>query len=237
MARTYTWGDVLSLISSQIPKVTEDGKAPFICNLAQNKIWTAFDWPESVAPLPPFSLTPGEQDHGAPAVAVPTDFGGLRMACLVELNGAPARRFPPLNIFRDLPYTEVEDLPTEICWEPSFSAFRVFPRVPSNYTAPIYQIDGKYKIRPTKITASTIHSTFLPFDDMYFHVFVETAKWAAWSLTSSQQAGEVAVSGRQRTYTGQLAKAMDAITGMASDAGLLLGDATVSPAPDGWFTW
>jgi hypothetical protein len=235
MAKTYTYGDVLSLISSQIPKVTEDDKAVFISNLALNKIWNRHDWPESLAPLPPFALTPGEQDHGAPAAAIPSDFGGLRKANFVELSSAPAKRWPPLRIIRDLVYTEAEGYPEAISWEPSVSAFRVYPRVPQNITAPLYQIDGTYKIRPEKITASAIHSTTLPFDDQYLHVFLEWAKWAAWTLTSSPQAGGVVYANRQKTYTGQLAHAVDAVDSMANDAGLILGDAVIHPDPDTWF--
>jgi hypothetical protein len=229
MAKTYTYGDVISLISTQIPKVAEEDKAAFILNMALNKIWKRYDWPESLAALPPFALTPGEQDHGAPTAAVPADFYGLRQANLVELAGVPARR-TPLHVRRDLALTDFTGMPAEISWEPSVLAFRVFPRVPESIGSPIHMIDGKYKIRPTKLASSVLHSTLLPFDDVYMNVWVETAKWAAWNLAGNPMAGEVAYSSRGASYSGQLAKAIHAIDEMASDAGLILGDAVITPS-------
>jgi hypothetical protein len=221
MAKTYTYGDVLSLIANQIPKVTEEDKAPFILNMALNKVWKRYDWPESLAALPPFSLTPGEQDHGSPQASVPSDFYGLREANLVELCGLPAVR-TPLHVHRNIPLTDYTDLPREISWEPSVAAFRVHPRVPENIGTPLYMIDGKYKIRPTKLTASVIHSTLLPFDDMYIDMWIALAKWAAWDLAGNPQ------------VDAQLQKAEVAIARMASDAGLLLGDGVISPSEMLW---
>jgi hypothetical protein len=229
MAKTYTYGDVLSLIATQIPKVTEEDKAVFILNMALNKVWKRYDWPESIAPLPPFSLTPGEQDHGSPQASVPSDFYGLREANLVELCGLPATR-TPLHIHRNIPLTDFTGPTREISWEPSVAAFRLHPRVPLSWGSPLYMVDGKYKIRPTKLTSSVIHSTVLPFDDMYIDMWVAVAKWAAWDLAGNPQAGSVVYSARGVSFDGQLAKAMSAIDQMASDAGLLLGDGTVSPS-------
>jgi hypothetical protein len=229
MAKTYTYGDVISLISRQVPKATEEDTASFILNMALNKIWKRYDWPESLAPLPPFSLIPGEQDHGSPQASVPSDFYGLREANLVELTGLPAVR-TDLHVHRNIPLTDFTGMPREIGYEPSVSAFRVHPRVPLNIWAPLYMIDGKYKVRPTKLTASVIHSTLLPFDDIYIDMWVAVAKWAAWDLAGSPLAGEVVYSTRGISYNGQLAKAMNAIDAMASDAGLLLGDGTVAPS-------
>jgi hypothetical protein len=233
MAKTYTYGDVLSLIANQIPKVTEEDKAPFILNMALNKVWKRYDWPESLAALPPFSLTPGEQDHGSPQASVPSDFYGLREANLVELNGLPAVR-TPLHVHRNIPLTDFTGMPREISWEPSVAAFRLHPRVPLNIGTPLYMVDGKYKIRPTKLTSSVIHSTLLPFDDLYIDMWVALAKWAAWDLAGNPMAGDVVYSARGVSFSGQLAKAMSAIDLMASDAGLLLGDGVISPSEMLW---
>lgn len=225
---TYTWGELLTLVSNQIPKSTESDKAAFILNVALDKVWRRYDWPESTAPLPPFALQPGEQDYGPPTIAVPPDFDGLRIANFVQLTGYPAVR-DPLQIRRNLTRTNLTGLPKEISYEPSIYSFRIFPRPPENYGAPYYQIDGKYKKRATKLVAADLHSTLMPFDDKYLGMWVDVAKWAAWDIAGNPQAGEVTYSSRGKQFTGQLAKAMSAIDEMASDAGLLLGDDVVTP--------
>lgn len=235
MARTYTYGDVLSMIASSVLRSTEDDKAVHVANLALNKIWKRYDWPESLAALPPFALTPGEQDHGAPAVAIPSDFAGLRRATLIELNGIPARRTPIKHIVRNLDLTNACDLPEAISYEPSTAAFRVYPRVPLNIGSPSWMVDGVYKKEATKVTAATLHSTLLPFDDRYLETWIEMMRWAAWSLQGNPGAGDVVVANRQMSFTGQLAKAMASVDAMASDSGLLLGDSLVQPDPDLWF--
>jgi hypothetical protein len=235
MAQTYTYGDVLSMIATSALRSTEDDKAAHIANLALNKIWKRYDWPESVAALPPFALTPGEQDHGAPAVSVPPDFSGLRSATLVELNGIPARRTPIKRIARSLQLTNAQDLPEAISYEPSVDAFRLYPRVPSNISGPTFFIDGVYKKNPTKVTSSTIHSTLLPFDDRYLETWIEVMRWASWTLQGNPQAGGVVMANGQKSFSGQLARAEEAMAAMASDAGLFLGDALVQPDPELWF--
>lgn len=234
MALTYTYGDVLSMISPSIARGTEDEKSAHVCNIALNKVWMRYDWPEFMAVLPPFALTPGEQDHGAPAVAVPSDFGGLKQANLIQLSSIPAER-TPIDIVRDLVLTPAMDLPKQICYLPATASFRVYPRVPLNMAAPLWQIDGTYKQNPTKVSASSIHSTLLPFDDRYLQVWVEMIRWAAWALAGDPRAGDVVYANRQTSFTGQLAKAMAAVDSMANDAGLILGDGVIVPQPDLWF--
>jgi hypothetical protein len=39
----------------------------------------------------------------------------------------------------------------------------------------------------------------------------------------------------QKSFSGQLARAEEAMAAMASDAGLFLGDALVQPDPELWF--
>src|SRR5215471_8114262 len=92
MAKTYTVGEAINLVSSQLRRDIEDQQAAYLANIAQNIIWNKYDWRESIAPLPPFYLTPQEQDYGAPATIIPGDFKGLREAYLVNTSASPARR-------------------------------------------------------------------------------------------------------------------------------------------------
>lgn len=235
MAHTYTYGDVLNMIASSSLRSTEDDKAAHIANLALNKIWKRYDWPESVAALPPFSLTPGEQDHGAPAVAVPDDFSGLRTATFIQLGGIPAMRTPLKRIVRSLKLTNICGIPEAISYEGWVDGFRLFPRVPQGIASPTWMIDGVYKKNPTKVTSDAIHSTLLPFDDRYLEAWIEVMRWAAWSLQGNPQAGEVVNANKQSSFTGQLAKAMSAIDMMAADMGLNMGDSVVEPDVDLWY--
>lgn len=235
MARSYTFGDVVSMINNVIPKTTEDDKVAHICNLAQNKIWRRYDFKETLSQLPPFSLTPGDQDYSAPAIAVPADFNGLRIAQFVQMTSIPAFR-TDLKIYKDLVYTQVQSLPECICYEPSIQGFRIYPRCPNNIGGPIYKIDGVYKRLPDKIFASTVQATLLPFEDQYLSVWVEALRWAGWSLAGDPRAGQVVISaGKQMSYSGQLAVAMAELDNMASNEGLFRGDANVTPVDNPWY--
>lgn len=230
MANTYTYADALNFIRSQVPSVAEEQKASAMCNIGTNLIWNAFDWRETVAELPPFWLSPNVQDYGAPFTAVPADFLGLREAQLVDIFSVPPVK-TPLKVLRFLEDTHVPALPHAISYEPSQSSFRVFPRVPPGIPGGRYKINGIYKKRPTFITSSNYTSTLLPFDDIYFNVWLEVLRWAAYSATGDQRAGEVQIgsSGRYQ-LSGQLAKAHQAIIEMAENEGMNLGDSTVAPA-------
>lgn len=230
MGRTYTYGDVLNLVSSLVVKSAEKDKGIFMLNLAVNKVWKAFPFPQTTAPLPPFALQPGEQDYGAPTVSVPADFDHLLQANFVELTSNVATR-NPMHIHRNLTKTDMVGWPNQISYLPSIYSFRIFPRPPVNMAAPLYIIDGLYKILPPKLEAEDIHSTLLPFDDKYMGMWFEVMKWAAYNLSGNPQAGEVQYTPKGISYNGQLAKAMATIDEMARDAGLVLGDAVVTPEP------
>lgn len=226
---TIYYADVLSIVSRHMGRMIEDSNAAYLCNVATNKIWTQYDWRESLATLPPFYLIPGEQDHGTPAASVPSDFMGLRKAFLVHLTGS-IPTYTPITPVRDLEVTHVRDLPHAIGYVPAVSAFRVFPRVPSGISAPNYAISGEYKKRPVKVSANSLASTLLPFDDIYVQVMVEAVKWAALNSAGDPRAGEVGMQRGVPVFSGQLAKMLAAIEEMAQNEGLEGGDPIVKPA-------
>lgn len=231
MASTYYYADITNIISRFIPKVSDSDLAAFIANQSIYEIWERYDWRESLVKLPPIYLIPNEQDLNTPAASVPTDFLGLRQAYLVQLNSGNPAFTRPLGCLKDLGLTNIVGLPTDVGYESSTNSFRVFPRTPNNIGAPNWIIKGVYKKRPTKLTATTISSTLLPFDDMYLGTMVEVFKWAAWNLAGDPRAGGVQKTKNGGTaFTGQYATAMEAIDSMAANEGLEMGDVSIAPA-------
>ena len=189
MSQTYYYTDAINFIRPQVPATAEDQKAATICNIGTNLIWNAFDWRETIEQFPPFWLSAWTQDYGAPLVVIPSDFLGLREAQLTDLSNVPPAHYP-MRVMKFLEPTHQMQLPRSISYEPSVNAFRVFPRVPSGLGAARFKIDGTYKKRPTLVTAATYTSTLLPFDDLYFQVWLEVLRWAAFSAAGDQRAGQ-----------------------------------------------
>lgn len=226
---TYTFGDALSSISRQFPRIVEDSNAPLIANLAIDKVWQRYDWKQSIRTLPPFFLAPNEQDYSYPASVIPADFFGLRKAYIARTLTEPPQHWP-LSIIRDLELTHVRSFPKSIAFDRAISGFRLFPRVPSNIGAPDYVVEGEYKCLSPRITASRLMSTTLPFDDTYIGNLLEAFKWAAYNLAGDPKAGDVKYFNGTAQYSGQLAKMMAAIDDMAGKEGLELGDPSIHPA-------
>jgi len=216
MAKTYTYADVLNAIQKQVPRSTEDVNAATICNMAQNMIWNAYDWRESLAELPPFFLIPNVQDYYKPFYNLPDDFHGLRKAFLTRTVSVPPFR-QELSVIKDLRITHARYVPHAIGYLPEFHGLRVFPRFPENSGATDWMIEGTYKKKPVKISASNLSNT-LPFDDVYFQVWIEAAKWASFSLAGDPREDK------------QWQKMVIAIQGMAENEGLELGDPSLYPS-------
>jgi hypothetical protein len=222
----------MNLVTRFMPSGWEADHAARVCNRATNEVWDAFDWRETIVTLPPFYLIPGAQDHGSPAVAVPSDFQGLRRAYIRDLSGGavtPTER--ELTIVRYLEITETKAWPKNISYEPAAAAFRIFPRVPDNMGPPFYLVTGTYKKDPTKLTASTYATTLLPLgDDSAFDTWFELLKWSAMAFSGSPQAGSFSVQGQQVQKNGQAAVAQDYILRLAAKEGFELGNITIAPA-------
>jgi len=230
MSRSYTYADAINFIRPQVPATAEDQKAATICNIGTNLIWNAFDWRETLEVLPPFWLSPNTQDYGAPLVIVPSDFLGLRTATLTDLSSVPPGKYP-MRVMKFLDQTHLKQLPKDISYEPSVQSFRVFPRTPAGLGAARWKIDGTYKKRPTLVTSANYTATELPFDDLYFQVWLEVLRWAAFSSVGDQRAGAATKNANGSvSYSGQLATAMAFINQMADNEGFNLGDTSVSPS-------
>jgi hypothetical protein len=238
MAATYKVADALNIVSRQLGRQVEDDYATHIANVAMNKIWLAYDWRETIAALPPFYLIAGEQTFGPPSYAVPADFLGLRMAYA-------ARTFNPtdrieLTPLADLRLTGAKAFPRNIGYDAATRSFIVFPRVPDGIGSTSWIVDGTYKKKPVKITPEKLQTTVIPWDDLYFDVYVNALKWAAWDAAGDQRAGEIQYSGGRSVMTGQLGRMHALIDEMAEREGLNNGDPSIAPssplvAPDGYY--
>lgn len=232
MGQTYYIADAMNLVTRHIPRVIEADFAAHLANMAQNVMWMKYDWRETISFLPPFWLLPYEQDYGAPYYAVPTDFLGLREAYLVTVQNAanaPLVR-KEIRVVKDVRDTFVADFPQVIGYVPATGKIRVFPRVPTNITSSQWLIEGTYKKKPTKILPSGLQNTLIPWDDIYFQVFVAGLKWAALDAAGDPKAGEVQYSDGRAVLTGQLARFHALIDDMAANEGFELGDPAIAPA-------
>jgi|SRR5579871_669055 len=226
---TYTWNDVMSIVGRKSSRGLVDDLGPIIANATLNWVWDKYDWRESIGQLPPFYLVPNEQDYGAPTVTIPTDFYGLRWCNLVRTDNTPPYR-QPVTVIKDLQTTHIRYLPHAIGYISEKKAFRLFPRIPDNIGSPTYLIEGVYKKRPAKITTENLSTTLLPFDDIYFEMWIETAKWVMWQMDSDPRAGQITMANGQISSNGQAAVMMNMVEWAASREGLELSEPIISPA-------
>ena len=228
MASSYYFGDALTVLAPAIPRASEAAFATRASNAANDLFWGFADWPETITTLPSFWMQPDEQDHGAPAVIVPTDFRGLRQVYGLEINGDSSRRWP-IKVQRDVELTHATELPKRIQYMPATQSFRVWPRVPQSAGSPRYLITGTYKLRPTRVTAGTLHSTLLPWEDDDFHVYVACLKWALYFFSGDQRAGQIVKQGSSQQYTGALAEAIFLLEQLADNEMLEQGEPGLAP--------
>ena len=228
MAGTFTFDDVLRMIDKHVPRNVVTDNAANICNLAYNRIWQRYDWRESLATLPPFYLIPNQQDIGSPFYTIPTDFAGLRKADLVYIASDPPVH-KPLTIIKDLNITHGRWSPHSIGYNPDTQSFRIFTRATGNMGVPLWQIEGTYKTKATKITPNTLTTT-IPTKDDLLEMWIEGTKWAAFHFMGDPKAGQVQKQNGQTTFTGQLANFMASMDSMATNEGLELGDNYIHPS-------
>jgi hypothetical protein len=241
MAGTLKFWQAASAAKNVVDRSVESDMQAFACNLALNEYWEAYDWRESLATLPPFWMAPSVQDYGPPFVAVPDDFMALKRAYFVNLqsgtNGVPYR--VELSSVGDLSLTQEQDLPTSICYLPQNLCFRIHPRMPLNWGAPQFYVDGQYKRKPSvlltdgttvhQVTASNIMAAYLPTEDRYFKVWVEGLKWAYMMLAGDPRAGGRDIRGGVPTFTGQYGIFEGAIDEMSTAELLNLKKSPVGP--------
>lgn len=230
MASTYSYTDALAIVGQNFKGRISDNLAVHAVNMALNYLWNSHDWRPTLAVLPPFWLTPNLQDFGKPFTTIPTDFLGLREVYLVSLQSYNNWR-RTLTVQTNLEVTHIQDYPKLISFHPEINGFRIWPRVPYAMTAPNWLIDGTYKKKPTKLTTDTMNAAILPWDDLYFHVFIAVLQWAFLFVLNDPKAGVIQrLPDGSYQKTGQIAVADSLIYQMACDEGLNLGDPAIAPS-------
>lgn len=217
MASTYKYQDVFNLVRGQFSLGEEDIKAVAICNMANERIWNYGPFRQTLAKLRPFCLTPYKQEYGAPQVAVPSDFAGFHLVYLTRTSTTPPTVYE-LSTRKDIRKTHVVDFASYISYDPASATFRLDRPAPANVGGHEWVISGDYKKNPTKVTAATMGTTLLPWDDRHLANVTQVFRWAAAVATGSPKVGEL------------IAMADFEIERMARDEGFELGDPTVAPS-------
>lgn len=217
MGNTFYFSDALNIANRTMPRAVEDDTAAFVCNAGIAHIWKRYDWRESLNLLAPFWAQPLTQDYGSPFYAVPSDFYGLRLVYLVQVVSTPVTRWD-LSVMKNPRKEYAQGLPTDIGYIPEKQCFRLWPVPPSGIAPTQWLIDGTYKMRPPSVTASTLQSTLIPFDDMYLMEVVSAIRWAAAKVSGSPQAS---------TMLQELDYMIDL---MATAEGIELGDQPIAPS-------
>ena len=218
MASTYSIADALSLANRTMPRAIEADHAAYIANTALSEIWHAYDWRVSLNQLPPFWLIPLVQDYGAPFYAVPEDFYGLRQAYLVQTSSTPLPRRIELKVIKNLRKEYIRGLPRDIGYVMEARAFRVYPQIAENIGSTQFLIEGTYKKLAPQVTATTLQSTRVPWDDVYLSVFVDGLRWAAAQIAGAADRNTK----KQELY--------QSIAEMAAAEGMELGNQVVAPS-------
>lgn len=226
----YTFAEVLNMTNVTKSRNIEEAHKVHIINTAQNMIWRAYDWSWTLERLNPFWLVPRLQEYGAPIVAIPSDFDGLREAYLtfVSPGAEPIRRV--LRIAKNVDLTGVLGTPSAICYQKDQAAFRVQPRAGDSLCAPRYMVEGTYKKKPTQLTVATYQTSTLPSDDKFLDMWRKSMNWAYLDFSQDQRAGGVQMmpSGIPNYY-GAYGEAFAALRMAAAEEGLTEGDPMIRP--------
>lgn len=210
MASTYKVSDAIAIVSSTAATKGAEN-IHTAADLAMSYLWNAYDWRQSLEDLQPFYLIPGERDYynfGAETNVVPADFGGLKHAWIehATLDGNGSVR-EEMTVKKDIPFHEWGGTiwPAEvISYQPSIPGFRLSSFTPTSIGSPYWWIGGIYKTRPTKVTGALATSTTIPWDDVFFPMYVEALRWKLWQLNGDPRAGTVQVYPTgSRVFSGQ----------------------------------
>lgn len=230
-----TYAELLNTTAVSKSRNMEEAYKIQILNTAQNMIWRRFDWRWTLDTLPSFYLIPRKQDYGAPIVAVPADWDGLRQARLCFWSPGSEPRKIPLSVQRDLESTGNMGVPNSISYQADTASFRVHPRPHDSCAAPRYFIDGTYKKTPTAVTLANYQTSSIPgpsqFTDKYADMWRQVINWAYYSYSQDPKAGGVQLmpSGIPNYY-GALGEAMAAMQMAAGEEGLIQGEPFIHPA-------
>jgi len=228
---SYTYAEVLNMTNVMKSRNIEEAYKVHILNAAQNQVWRKFDWRWTLATLDPFWLVPRKQDYGAPIVAVPSDWDGLRQARMCWFSPGSEPQKAPLSVQKDLESTGVLGLPSAISYQADISAFRLHPRPADYCVSPRYFVDGTYKKIPTEVTLASYQTTAIPGPVKYLDMWRQAINWAYYSFSQDPKAGGVQLmpSGVPNYY-GAMGEMMAALHQAAAEEGAAQGDPYIHPS-------
>lgn len=178
--------------------------SPQILDDVNKLFWMYAPWRWTLGTLNPVSLTSNIQDY---AQTFPSDFLFLQNAQIYDGKSTrvikTAAYLP--SVLGGLHSGQVNQVSVQS------GTYRVLP-VPGTLTAPTPQIISVYKKTApliTAINAPTPGSQLFP--DEYFWVYIEGVVWKAMYWAQDPRAGETKMQGSNPTYSGQLARFMDAM--------------------------
>lgn len=149
----FTYENILQMTRPSLSSASgEDAKGALALKLVSDHMWDAYDWRTTLGTLPPFYLTPEEQDY-----PLPSDFGGLRRDCYLVDARAEEPRYFPLDIKGETSLTSWSvNRPATIGYSAERGRLRVFPQPSATYCAPFFFVTGKYKKTPPAIDNSKL---------------------------------------------------------------------------------
>lgn len=229
----YTFAEVLNMTNVTKSRNIEEASKVHIVNTAQNMIWRAYDWSWTLDKLDPFWLIPRIQEYGAPIVAIPDDFDGLREAYLTFISPGAEPRRVPMRLAKNVDLTGSLGIPDAICWQHDRSCFRLHCRPGDSICAPRYMVEGTYKKLPTELTVATYQTTSLPGGNhapKFLDMWRKAINWAYLDFSQDQRAGgsQMMPSG-QFNYYGAYGEAFSEIHRAAAEMGLAEGDPMMRP--------
>ena len=207
----YTFDEAITVVKAFVKNAPTTSMQTVACDQAYSRIWFAYPWEWTLGALTAIPLVDGTQDY----TVSNNDFFKLVEARITRTDLTPDE-YQELNILEFMP----PELAIKIGWQ-NFQSISRDPRsaklrleaaasVPSGVTM---QIDGVYQKYPAKLTATTGN---LVSPDYHFQTFLDWLTYYFYKFTDDSRAGGVAVSKAtgEKTYSGQLAVAMDSLTTM-----------------------
>lgn len=205
-------------------QLTDSSLAIEVANKAIHLFWTTYPWRDTIAELPPFYPIPSEADHVTPDIQIPTDFWGLYLVQVRNINGETY----DLRVANTLPRASYTDWPQAIAYIPEISGFRLHPLPASS--APWVQIEGTYKKKPPTVTDDNFDTDNVPIDEMYLDVYEQAVRYKYFETLGDSRAGEVAYVRGTAQYTGQLGRYMATVQSAIGRENLHRGKQIDAPA-------
>lgn len=220
------WADAFSIVARRWPGLALESYGSLICDTAQKWLWNLADWRVSLAVMPPFWLSIGEQDYGPPEFIIPPDFLGLRRAYLTLISTTNPVHYE-LKIKSNLELTSTGGWPEFIGYVPELGKLRIFPRP---YTSgATYLVQCTYKKKATEITPANFSTAHIPWDDQYFDVILEVLRLKIMEFIGDPDRGTVVYQNGAWQANGQLGRVMVRVQEMAEIEAAEMGTDVIAP--------